>query len=1181
MQFFLFEIKYVLRRPIVYIFMAILGLMVGLAVALENFTIGGWMENLDLNAPYVVQTNYMIMIMVGFLFIIPMFVNGALREYNNNFHEITFSKPISKASFFFGKFFAGLVLGSIPFLGILLGFLIGVLMPGADPEKVGSFQLLPHINSFLIFVLPSVFIVGTLVFLLALATKKAIYGYIGALVFVVLTAVLSSYSSELDNQLIGAYLDPLGINAFDYITKYWSPAEKNINFVSPFNPLMLINRVIWTGFFGLILFVYYLKFDLLAVKDKSKKQKEPEDVESSDKAISIPAFKPIFTSNTWLTQYLNSVKINTKYIVFSGFFIIIIAFFIVQLFTGAIRLGGYGISTLPVTGHVVQSIIGPTYMFMVIILVFFTGELYWREKENKIAGIIDATPSSTSVHYFGKFTALMISLSILAIIGIIVGVSHQIYNGFFDIKFNVYFISGFIKPLLGMIFWIAISFFVQSLVSNKFLGYFIVVILFVIKPFLKVVFEFETNLLSINSTGSLRYSDMNGYGFFDSYIWFTIYWLLFAGIFTILTLNLWNKGESLGFFDKFKALKHRFSKKNYLVLSVLVGLIAGVGSIIYYNTKVLNKIVTSKEYTTDLANYEKNFKKYENVVQPILKDANYNIDIYPNERKFVAKSILSFENESDVNIDSLHFTIGSDDWDISFEIPNSKLVLDNPHYRIYKLDKALKPDERLDYTINSTYHTRGFTNNGRSKVHKNGTFISSFTFLPVFGYDKNAEINSKSKRKKYDLPEKKNRVAALKRNCSKDCMSNYIGKYSNWVNIETTISTIESQIAIAPGSLVKKWDKNGRNYYKYKIDVPSLNFVSFVSAEYKVKKDKVGDVDLEIYYHHEHTYNLEKMMNALKSTISYNSKNYGKYYHKQARIIEFPYGSYAQAFPGTMPYSENVGFILDIDKDNGDLDIAFKIGAHETSHQWWAHQVIGGDVQGATMLSESFAEYSSLMILKNEYGEKIIPKYTKYDVDRYMRGRASESKKEEPLYKVEGESYVRYPKGGVSLFAIQELIGEDSMNAAMKQFIDMYAYKEPPYPTTLDFIDVLESKVPDSMKYIIDDYLKQITFYDSRVKEVQLDSTPSNYNVTVDLSISKTWSDSLGNETNKPINDLVFIGLYTKNNEQDSLIDYRSFRLKNKEAKLKYSIKSKPYKLVIDPYHLWMDKIQKDNEKKF
>jgi aminopeptidase N len=40
------------------------------------------------------------------------------------------------------------------------------------------------------------------------------------------------------------------------------------------------------------------------------------------------------------------------------------------------------------------------------------------------------------------------------------------------------------------------------------------------------------------------------------------------------------------------------------------------------------------------------------------------------------------------------------------------------------------------------------------------------------------------------------------------------------------------------------------------------------------------------------------------------------------------------------------------------VDMATYVGAHELGHQWWAHQVIGADEQGSTVLFETLAQYS-------------------------------------------------------------------------------------------------------------------------------------------------------------------------------------------------------------------------------
>ena len=96
------------------------------------------------------------------------------------------------------------------------------------------------------------------------------------------------------------------------------------------------------------------------------------------------------------------------------------------------------------------------------------------------------------------------------------------------------------------------------------------------------------------------------------------------------------------------------------------------------------------------------------------------------------------------------------------------------------------------------------------------------------------------------------------------------------------------------------------------------NFYSIVSARYEVLKDKMSievdsierEIDLEIYYHKGHDYNLESMMRAMKQSFEYFSKNFSPYQYRQMRILEFPrYATFAQSFANTVPFSEGIGFV--------------------------------------------------------------------------------------------------------------------------------------------------------------------------------------------------------------------------------------------------------------------------------
>ncbi len=321
------------------------------------------------------------------------------------------------------------------------------------------------------------------------------------------------------------------------------------------------------------------------------------------------------------------------------------------------------------------------------------------------------------------------------------------------------------------------------------------------------------------------------------------------------------------------------------------------------------------------------------------------------------------------------------------------------------MNQPVQPGDSIRFDFDMTYEPRGFTNSGtETSVVYNGTFFNNMIF-PSIGYNPNAELESNAARKKYGLAPKP-RLADI--NDSAARMNTYISHDADWIRFETEVSTAGDQIAIAPGYLQKEWKENGRNHYAYKMDSPILNFYSFLSADYQVKKDKWNGVRIEIYYQKGHEYNLDRMIRSIKKSLAYYTANFSPYQHRQVRILEFPrYASFAQAFPNTIPFSESVGFIAKVDdKNNEKIDVPFYITAHEVAHQWWAHQVIGGNVQGSELMSETMSQYSALMVMEKEYGKQAMKKFLRYEMDHYLKGRAVESKKEVPLMRCENQGYI-------------------------------------------------------------------------------------------------------------------------------------------------------------------------------
>jgi ABC-2 type transport system permease protein len=496
----------------------------------------------------------------------------------------------------------------------------------------------------------------------------------------------------------------------------------------------------------------------------------------------------------------------------------------------------------------------------------------------------------------------------------------------------------------------------------------------------------------------------------------------------------------------------------------------GCGGWIWYNTELLNPLQGPKDVQRIQAEYEKTYKPLATWPQPRVRSVKYAVDIFPESRNVNVRVEEVIHNPYSHPLDKIHFSYSYPTdpivfsvpprYDSSFDVPGSELVKDDTRlsYRVYRFTPPLQPGEErtLHFTAKST--NRGFENNVSNPVIvQNGTFIDNFV-APVIGYDYLAELTDSVQRKKYGLPEV-DLMPAPERNCTDDCRDTDVPGHSDWTDMSTIISTTPDQIAVAPGSLVREWQQDGRRYFEYKLDHPSTDLFCFASGRYEVAREQWNGIKLEVYYLKEQPWNVPRMMNSMKKSLDYYIKNFGLYEQKEARIVEFPrVANFAQSFPGTMPYSEAAGFIANLNHPD-DIDSVFYVLSHEMGHQWWANQVIGSNMEGATLLSETLAQYSALMVMEKQYGRDMMRKFLKLEMEGYLRGRGQERLKERPLINVDFQQfYIFYYKGAVAMYYLKEIIGEDAVNRALRKLIHQYAYAPPPYPTSYALVNALREE---------------------------------------------------------------------------------------------------------------------------
>jgi hypothetical protein len=604
-------------------------------------------------------------------------------------------------------------------------------------------------------------------------------------------------------------------------------------------------------------------------------------------------------------------------------------------------------------------------------------------------------------------------------------------------------------------------------------------------------------------------------------------------------------------------------------------LVLGTGGFILYNTTVLNPLETDSDTERVRVEYERRYKRFEWAPQPRVTAVKLHVELFPRAEEMRARGSYTLRNRTRSRIDSVHVDISSSMriHRFAFDRPARRVVSDSAGgYYVYALGRPMLPGDSATFTFDVALRTPGFANEPHyGPVVANGTFVNN-DGMPRIGYNPAGELTDEDDREHHGLPPRP-RVARI--DDARARTVNLLSRDADRVAFEATVVTDADQTAVAPGYLQRSWTVGKRRYFHYRMDAPILNFYAFLSGRYEVRRDRWRGVRIEVYHHPPHGYNVDRMIRASKAALEYFTAEFGPYQHRQLRILEFPrYAPFAQSFANTIPYSEAVGFIAQVGKD--DIDYPFFITAHEVAHQWWGHQVVGADVQGAAMLSETLAEYSALMVMEREHGRRRIGRFLRYEMNEYLQGRAGESRAEMPLALVEQQQYIQYNKGALAMYALRDHIGEARVNGALRAFLNQWKDRGPPYPTSRDLLIHLRAATPDSLRYLVDDLFERVTLFDNRAERATYTVLPGGrYEVQLRVRARKVRADSVGNETELPMREAVDIGVYGADSHEPIYLAKHLVRAGWQTVRV--TVDSLPKRAGIDPHFKLIDRNVEDN----
>ncbi|TFW16199.1 hypothetical protein E4L96_16885 [Massilia arenosa] len=1131
-----------------------------------------------INAPRSIELTAAFLGSLGVIVVAAMMGRAVQQDFEYDMHHFFFSAPIPKSAYMFGRLLGAWLVLCVVFSSIVLGSWLGAFIPGIDPERVGRMDLGMYALPYLRVLLPNLFIFGSIFFVLAALTRRMLPVYVASVVMLVGYIVAPSLARDLDYKTLAALIDPFGTTALIRMTEYWTIAEKNARMI-PFEGVFLLNRAIWMGFSAVVLMLGYWRFHFVGNVDTRGRAVGNESdlpVHLTRTALNIHT-RPDFAARSLGMIFLQSTWLNLREAVKNVYFVVIALAGALTVLALSVNMGSlYGVNTYPVTYQVLEAISGPFSLFMLVITTFYAGEMVWREREARLAQLLDALPIPSWLPLLSKTLALVGLQAVMLAILMVCGLLIQLFKGWFHFEFGLYLQDLFLIMLPQYALTAVLAVTLQVIVNNKYMAYF-VMILYYVATITFSSLGLDHPLILYGSIPEITYSDMNKWGhFLVRERWFLLYWAGAAALLLVVSLVLWPRGLNEGFRARLQEARHSLTPGVMASFAAALAVFLGVGGLIFYNLHV-SDYQTAWRKDELRAEYERLYKRYAVAAQPRITDVKIAADIYPQQRTLGIRGTYQLENKTAQPVTQIYL---SQDRDadikaISFGQPVQRAIMDRQRgFYAYTLSKPLQPGARMQLDFTLRYEPKGILGLGLdTPVVENGTFFNSFV-MPHIGYQQAAELVDDRDRKRHGLTPKER---SLPRDDPKGLADNYIGNDADWVSFDAVVSTSADQIAVAPGTLEQEWTEKGRRYFHYKMDKPILNFYAFQSARYEVRHDRWQDVAIDVYYHKAHDYNVDRMIRSVKASLEYYTANFSPYQHKVVRIVEFPrYATFAQSFPNTIPYSEAIGFIADVnDKDPKSIDFPFYVTAHEVAHQWWAHQIVGGNTRGSTVLSETLAEYSALMVMKRTYGGAKMRRFLRYDLDKYLMGRAVENKKELPLAQNENQDYIHYRKGSLAMYLLQDLIGEDTVNKVLHDLLAQHAFKAAPYPSVSALVDALRMATPADKQYLIDDLFENIVLYENRAETaVAKKRADGKYDVTISAVAGKLRADELGAEKEMPLKDYIEFGV----DDRDGNPLTRERRLVDRKAvTVTLTVSGRPAKAGIDPDNKLIDRKPRDN----
>jgi ABC-type transport system involved in multi-copper enzyme maturation permease subunit len=1184
---FRFEVAYQTRRIWPWLIFAVL-FVLSFLMARDTSLADAMYEDFFVNSPFSMAKTTVVGSLVWLLVAAVIAGEAAARDVGARMYPLTYTSSVSKLEYLGGRFLAALVLNAVLLLGVQAGMMLGIYTLGIDAKFLAPFRPTAYLTNYAFISLPTAVVATALQFSFATRSGRAMASYAGSMFLMFMSFFVASLL--LFKRGLGSLLDPIGMRfIIEDLAHDWTMIERNVRLVT-LEGALLANRLLWLGVALAALGFTYVRFHF-AHRTESTWWRRRRAHAPTPSGIGVTASAPISVPQVPRTFGIGIQARKTLAVAFDSFRTIakswaglamLIGLPLLTVLIVIDQMEAIAVPLEPTTARVLQELTGSLanemsrWLIIPLLIVFFAGELIWREREAGLGEITDAMPGSEWTSFAGKFLGLGFVLAAFTALQMAAGMLAQVLMGYQRFEIGLYLRVLFGLQLPEYLLFVVLALFVHVVVDQKYVGHIVAVIAYVLIAVLAGLLGIEHNLLVFGAGPRWSYTEMRGFGpSLGPWLWFKLYWASWALLLAVVACLLWVRGRENGIRVRIRSARRRLAGPTAWIGAAASVLILASGGFVFYNTNVLNHYSTRSHTTERRAEYERRYRRFEKVPQPTLTGTMLRVELHPARGAAEINGSYRLVNAGAAPIDSIHVataTGGVETGAVTFDRTAALVVDDREHgYRIYDLERPLAPGDtlRLDFEVHAA--RRGFTNYGVDpSIVAGGSAFTNASWFPMVGYQRQREILSASDRREYGLAPRP-LIASLYDEEGREPPARGGG-----IAFDAVMGTDEDQVAVAPGALRRTWTEGGRRYFHYSTSAPIGNEWAFFAARYAVREAQwtppsseqsgAQSVAIRIFHDPKHTAHLDRMMRAARASMDYYTEQFGPYPYTHLTLVEHP------AAPGTgmhaeasfVYYGQGIPFWIPKDEAN-QLDFPYAVLGHEMAHEWG---VPYATVEGAPFLAEGLAWYSAIQLVKTSRGSEQLRQLLSFMRQPYPH---RPIRRGEPLLRAL-DPYMSYRKGPFAMYALSEYLGTDRVNGAIRRLLEKHESPGAPLTTTLDLYRELQAVTPDSLKPLLHDLFEVNTFWTFDTNQgTAVETEEGTWQVTLDVEARKVVVDSAGVETRLPMDEWVEIGIFAPagpNEELGKPIYVQKHRIRSGKQTITVTVQQKPDRAGIDPYNL-------------